>query len=171
MDVLLISSLLEWIKCIRKVSTKHSLFSCWPFSLVSISVAHKDALQLVQALCVNGADLMHFTQSGGPLCLLQAIYAKPSPDLNGLLNWSNHTWEFKRPLKTYFLNQLLVMHNGILHEAYSFLPKSKQFQLFYIRTFILGSCCWHHIKCGWGCWGVCLRCQIWSNYWWQEEDV
>lgn len=96
-----------------------SVKSCWAFSLVSISVAHKDALQLVEALCVNGADLMHFTLSGDPLRLLQATYAKPSPDLNGLLNWSNHTWDLKRPLKTDFLNQPLVMHNGILHEAHS----------------------------------------------------
>lgn len=31
-------------------------FSCWVFSQVSISVAHEDALQLGEALCVNGAD-------------------------------------------------------------------------------------------------------------------
>lgn len=33
-----------------------SLFGCWVFSVVFISVTHKDALQLVEALCVNGAD-------------------------------------------------------------------------------------------------------------------
>lgn len=58
------------------------LFSCRAFSLVSTIFPHKDALQLVEALCVNGADLIHFTPSGGLLRLLQAAHAKPSLDLD-----------------------------------------------------------------------------------------
>lgn len=37
-------------------SAVHSLFSCWVFSVVSITVAPKEALQLVETLCMNGAD-------------------------------------------------------------------------------------------------------------------
>lgn len=95
---------LEWIKYIRKENKKagmsqcsdnwrndltaghaavqHSLFSCWVFSIVSISVAHKDASQLVEALRVNGADwcVWHHQE-------VQCVCCRPRM-LNNLLSWT-----------------------------------------------------------------------------------
>lgn len=80
-----------------------------------------------------------------PAVLLQATYAKPSPQLvvqrsnkkwlDGHRHKSNLTEILKGYWKNiYFLNQLLTMCSGILHDAYSLLPKLKQFHFFLLSN-------------------------------------
>lgn len=73
---------------------------------------------------------MCLTPSGGPVCLLQATYAKQSSELDGVLpelaaqrsKYENALVGtglcFRRPLKTYFLNQILTMGSGMLLNAH-----------------------------------------------------